>query len=230
MIRIRRSSERGQADHGWLKSWHTFSFADYYDPEQMGFRVLRVINEDRIAPGKGFDTHPHNNMEIISYVVSGQLAHRDSMGNTHVVGAGEFQAMSAGSGVTHSEFNPSPSDETHLLQIWIQPRKRGITPRYAEWKANARRSSLTLISSPDGRSGSLAIEQDACLYLGRLDAKAQTSLQLGPKRHAWVQVVGGNLSLLGEDLQAGDGAAISDEQELAVTSLSGAEFLLFDLP
>ncbi|MBX7143706.1 MAG: pirin family protein [Oligoflexia bacterium] len=231
MLQIRHSSERGFADHGWLKSWHTFSFADYYDPKQMGFRVLRVINEDRIAPGKGFDTHPHNNMEIISFVVSGQLAHRDSMGNTHIVGAGEFQAMSAGSGVTHSEFNPSQSSETHLLQIWIQPSKRGITPRYAEWKTNQKTTGpLTLIASADGRSASLIIEQDASVYLGKLASGKDAEFTPAPGRYAWIQLVSGRLNLLGQTLHAGDGASLSAEPQLELRAESDCVFLLFDLP
>ena len=230
MMTLRKSEERGHTNHGWLDSRFTFSFADYHDRAHMGFRSLRVINDDRIAPGGGFGMHPHRDMEIISYVLAGSLAHKDSMGNGSVIRPGDFQYMSAGTGVTHSEFNPSEQDATHLLQIWIRPDRPGVTPRYAEKAmAGAAPGLLHLITSPTGRDGSITIHQDVEMFLARLRPGDRVAPALGPQRHAWVHVAEGSVELNGTKLQGGDAAALSDERELKLTGLTDAQVLVFDL-
>jgi hypothetical protein len=236
MIRIRRSSERGHFDHGWLQTFHTFSFADYRDPEHMGFRTLRVINEDTVQPGRGFGTHPHRDMEIVTYVTRGALAHQDSMGNGSVIRPGDVQRMSAGTGVTHSEFNHSSNEPVHLLQIWILPERRGIEPGYEqiEVPADEKQGRLRLIASRDGGNGSVTIHQDARIYASLLAPEQRVEHALAPGRHAWVQVVGGTVDLNGQTLAAGDGAALSDESTVTLTAGHGGsegdvELLLFDL-
>ena len=230
MMTIRKSDARGQANHGWLDSRFTFSFAEYHDPQHMGFRSLRVINDDRIAPGGGFGMHPHRDMEIISYILAGALEHKDSMGNGRVIRPGDFQYMSAGTGVTHSEFNPSDKDGTHLLQVWIRPDRTGVTPRYAEKAmAGAAPGQLHLITSPTGRDGSIAIHQDVELFLARLRPGDAVAHALGPQRHAWVHVAEGTVELNGTKLEAGDAAAVTDERELKLTGQSDAQVLVFDL-
>jgi quercetin 2,3-dioxygenase len=230
MMKIRRTEERGQANLGWLNTHYTFSFANYYDPEQMGFRSLRVINDDIVAPGGGFDTHPHRDMEIITYVLSGALEHRDSMKNGRVIRPGEFQYMAAGTGVLHSEFNPSKTEPVHLLQIWILPDKKGLKPRYAERTGSQLPGGrLNLVASKTGRDGSIAINQDADLYLAKLSPGEAVTHSLGPERHAWVHVAEGEVTLNGESLRAGDGAAVSEENLLKLASKTPAQVLLFDL-
>lgn len=230
MITLRRSAERGHANHGWLDSHHTFSFANYHDPDHMGYRSLRVINEDRVQGGKGFGTHPHRDFEIISYVLSGALKHQDSMGHTAVMKAGEVQRISAGTGIAHSEFNNSPTDAVHFLQIWLVPSRKGLAPSYAQQSfSDAPPRGLTLACSADGRAGSIPINQDADLLIGRLDPKEEVSHPLRDGRHAWVQLVEGELTLNGQKLSPGDGAAVDDERQLQFLSESGAHFLLFDL-
>jgi hypothetical protein len=230
-LTIRRSAERGQAEHGWLSSRHTFSFAEYFDPEHMGFRTLRVINEDRVAPGRGFPTHPHRDMEIFSYVLEGELAHCDSLGNGRTLAPGEVQLMSAGRGVTHSEFNPSRTDGLHFLQLWIEPRARGLAPSYTEWRPDPRRAgeAQVLMISPDGREGSATIQQDAFVYRLQLGAGQAVAHRLAPGRGAWIQVARGALALNGLALAAGDGVACEDPGELRGTALEPSEALLFDL-
>jgi len=230
MITIRKSNERGHADHGWLDSRHTFSFASYHDPRHMGFRSLRVINDDTVAGGGGFDTHPHRDMEIITYILSGALQHRDSMGNTAVMKAGDVQRISAGTGIQHSEFNHSPIEPVRLLQIWILPDRKGAKPGYAERSFNdAKPGGLTLIASKAGRNGSIAINQDVDLYLAKLGAGDHASHPLPPDRHAWVQVGEGAVELNGHPLVAGDGAALSNETLLSLTAHAPAQVLVFDL-
>src|SRR4051812_8811244 len=205
MKTIRRSEERGHLNHGWLDTYHTFSFGDYHDPAAMGFGPLRVINDDKVAPGQGFGAHPHRDMEIITYVLSGALEHKDSMGNGRVIKAGEFQYMAAGSGITHSEFNPSAKEAVHLLQIWIIPEKRGLKPQYAEKSASeVKEGQVALIASKSGRDGSMSINQDANLLLARLAPGQKASHQLAPGRNAWVHVAEGELNVNGETLRAGD--------------------------
>ena len=219
MMNIRRADERGHAGHGWLESHHTFSFADYYDARWMGFRALRVINDDLIQPGMGFGTHPHRDMEIITYILSGALEHRDSMGNGRVIQAGELQYMAAGTGIEHSEFNPAQDQSVHLLQIWIQPDEKGVTPRYAEksfQKASA--GKLLLAASKTGRDGSIAIHQDADVWLARLKPGARVHHSLARGRHAWLHVAEGGLALGGETLLGGDAAAISEEGALELVA------------
>lgn len=231
MITIRRSHERGHAEHGWLDSHHTFSFADYYDPAHMGFRSLRVINEDRVAPGMGFPTHPHRDMEIFSYVLSGSLAHKDSMGNARSLHAGEVQLMSAGTGVMHSEFNPSPTEAAHFLQIWIVPERRGLPPRYTEWKPSPAQEAAAkvLLISQDGREGSATIAADVDVFRIRLRAGETATHGLATGRGAWVQVMGGALTLNGEALAAGDSARTEHPGTLEISTPAEAEALLFDL-
>jgi len=230
MMKIRRANERGHAEHGWLDTYHTFSFANYYDPHWMGFRSLRVINDDLVMPGMGFGTHPHRDMEIITYILSGALEHKDSMGNGRVIRAGEVQYMAAGTGVQHSEFNPSQDEAVHLLQIWIQPDRKGVTPRYAEKSlANAPAGTLHLVTSKAGRDGSVAIHQDADLWLARLDAGNRVAHKLAPGRHAWVHVAEGEVSLNGTKLSGGDAAAISEEGSLELSAAKPSQVLLFDL-
>jgi redox-sensitive bicupin YhaK (pirin superfamily) len=230
-MRIRRSDERGHANHGWLDSHHTFSFAGYFDPRHMGFSHLRVINEDRVKPGHGFGTHPHRDMEIISYVLEGGLAHRDSMGSTEVLRPGEVQVMSAGTGVTHSEFNASDTDPVHFLQIWIEPAERGTKPRYAqkEFDWESRTNTLRPIVSPDGRDDSLVIGQDAVLSSGRLDDGVSVTQTVPPGRQAWLHVVTGQVSVNGAELSTGDAAAFEEPGEVHITALGSAELLWFDL-
>jgi redox-sensitive bicupin YhaK (pirin superfamily) len=231
MITLRPSSARGHADHGWLDTRHSFSFADYHDPAHMGFRALRVINEDRIAPGMGFGTHPHRDMEIFSYVLEGALQHKDSLGNGRVLAPGQIQLMSAGRGVTHSEFNPEPDRTTHMLQIWIQPRERGLTPSYTEWHPDPAREAdpKVLVISPDGRDRSATIHQDAEVYRVRLAPGAATPHDVRAGRGVWVQVLRGSLTLNGHPLAAGDGASTETPGPLELRSADGAEALLFDL-
>jgi redox-sensitive bicupin YhaK (pirin superfamily) len=231
MIRIRRSADRGHLDYGWLDTHHTFSFGEYDDPAHRGFRQLRVINEDTVAPGVGFPPHGHRDMEILTYVLSGAVEHQDSMGNRAVIRPGEVQRMTAGRGVTHSEMNPSPGEPLHLLQIWIHPDRRGLEPGYEQrpFPAEARRGRLQVVASPDGRDGSLTIHQDASLYAGALAEGDEVEHALAPGRHAWVQVTRGSVSLNGESLEAGDGAALSDEPAARLRGRSDAEVLVFDL-
>jgi len=232
MITLRRSQERGYADHGWLKSFHSFSFADYHDPAHMGFGPLRVINEDRIAPGTGFGTHGHRDMEIISYVLEGELAHRDSMGNGSVIRPGDVQRMSAGSGVRHSEYNHATDRTTHFLQIWIEPNVAGIAPGYEEKRFSEaeKQGRLRLIASPDGADGSVSIHQDARLYASRLSAGQSLAAELAAGRLGYLHVVRGEVTLNGQRLAGGDAAKIRDERALAIYSQDDAEILLFDLP
>jgi len=229
MIKVRYSDERGKANHGWLQSRHTFSFASYYDNNHMGVSKLRVINDDKVTPGSGFDTHSHQDMEIISYVKKGTIEHKDSMGNVEKLPAGEFQLMSAGTGVTHSEYNPSKSDPLAFLQIWIQPNVLGIEPGYQQ-KHFAKKSGLQLIVSPDGRDGSLKIHQDACLYQMYLEPQQSTSFALEAGRTAYVHVVSGNISINGEKLNEGDGATVTEVDVIELTGSNNSEALLFDLP
>lgn len=228
---LRPGNERGHARHGWLESRHSFSFADYYDPAHMGFRSLRVINEDRVAPHGGFPEHPHRDMEIFSYVVSGSLAHQDSMGNRRTLEPGEIQLMSAGSGVTHSEFNPSASEPAHFLQIWILPRERGLTPRYTDARPAATGvDGKLLLISPDGRDGSATIAQDAEVHRLHLEPGATAHHHLAAGRGAWIQVIGGSIELAGSTLAAGDAAATETSGQHAFTAgPEGAHALLFDL-
>jgi quercetin 2,3-dioxygenase len=230
MIRIRKAEERGHFDHGWLDTNHTFSFADYYDPEFMGFRALRVINEDRVKPGRGFGTHSHRDMEIVTYVLEGELEHRDNMGTGSVIRPGEVQRMSAGTGVLHSEVNPSRQNPVHLLQIWILPERRGIKPEYEQkaFPAEERNGKLRLVASRDGAEGSLTIHQDAKLLAGSLRDGDSVRYDLQPGRYAWLQVARGTVDVNGQKLKAGDGAAIEDERTLTLTG-TDAEVLLFDL-
>ena len=231
MIKLRKSNERGSADHGWLRSYHTFSFANYNDPAHVRFASLRVINEDWIAPGQGFGTHPHDNMEILTYVVSGELAHKDSMGNGRVIKAGEVQGMSAGTGVTHSEFNASDTETTHLLQIWIMPDKKGHTPNYSEWKPSAKTDNqpLTLVASPDGADGSVKINQDAKMFLVNFKGDNELVYRFAPNRHGWFQLVDGEVELNGNKLTKGDAAGISGETEILIKSDGAIRALFFDL-
>ena len=230
-LTIRKSNDRGLAEHGWLRSQHTFSFADYHDPAHMGFRSLRVINEDFVAPGGGFPTHPHRDMEIFSYIVAGSLAHRDSMGNGRVLAPGQIQLMSAGTGVTHSEFNPSQADAVHLLQIWIQPRERGLKPGYTEWHPNATADSAAkvLVISPDGRGDSAIIHQDADVHRVRLSAGESVSHEVRAGRGVWLQILKGNVSVNGTPLTAGDAASTENDGILSIVATGDAEALLFDL-
>jgi redox-sensitive bicupin YhaK (pirin superfamily) len=231
MMTIRRAEERGHANHGWLDAHHSFSFADYYDPKWMGFRSLRVINDDTIAGGGGFGTHPHRDMEIITYILSGALQHRDSMGHEAVLKVGDVQRISAGTGIAHSEFNYSPVEPVHLLQIWIQPERKSVKPAYAERSLGngSAKPGLTLVASRDGRDGSVSINQDADLWLVRLSEATNAAHALKPERHAWIQVAEGELTVNGQTLHAGDGAALSEEAGLTLTAKTNAQALLFDL-
>jgi len=230
MIRARRSDERGHFDHGWLDTRHTFSFADYYDPRNMGFRTLRVINEDRVLPGEGFGRHGHRDMEIVSWVLSGGLQHGDSMGNGGVIRPGDAQRMSAGTGVVHSEMNASSDEPVHFLQIWILPDTKGLEPGYEQkhYDDEALRNRLELVASRDG-GGALTIHQDASLYIGRLDPGAVVRHELAPERAGWIQVARGAVTVNGEPLGQGDGAAIEDESAVEIAATEDAEVLLFDL-
>jgi redox-sensitive bicupin YhaK (pirin superfamily) len=231
MIRIRKAAERGHFNHGWLDTYHTFSFADYYDPDHMGFRALRVINDDRVQPGQGFGMHGHLDMEIVTYVLEGALEHRDSLGNGSVMRPGELQRMTAGTGVRHSEFNPSDREEVHLYQIWLLPQHNGLPPSYEQkaFPTDLRRAALRLVASPAGEDGSLTIRQDAGLYLATLQAGDTVSHVLKPGRHAWLQILRGRAALNGRPLAAGDGAAVSAEERLEITGQDEAEVMLFDL-
>ena len=230
-MKIRRAAERGHAEHGWLESFHTFSFADYHDPDHMGFRALRVINEDRVAPGRGFGSHGHRDMEIVSYVLEGALEHKDSMGTGAVIKPGDVQRMSAGTGVTHSEQNASKSEKVHFLQIWIVPARSGLPPGY-EQKAFAdaeKRGKLRLVASSDGREGSVTVSQDVSLYAGLFDEGERASFELQPGRGAWVHVVRGTIELKGTRLDAGDAAAFEDAGKFEIVGKGGGEVLVFDL-
>lgn len=231
MINIRKSDERGHFNFGWLNTYHTFSFGDYYDPDHMGFHSLRVINEDRVQPGRGFPTHSHRDMEIISYVLDGALEHKDSMGTGSVIRPGEVQRMSAGTGVMHSESNHSPSDPVHFLQIWIIPDRQGIKPSYEQkmFAPEEKRGQLRVVASPDGRHGSVVIHQDASLYATLLDPSQELVYQFRPGRHGWVQVARGAVEVNGHPLGQSDGAAVSREQTLTIIGREPAEVLLFDL-
>jgi quercetin 2,3-dioxygenase len=235
MIRLRTSSERGHFDHGWLDTYHTFSFGDYVDREHMGFRSLRVLNEDRVAPSTGFGRHGHRDMEIITYVLSGALKHQDSLGTSAVIVPGEVQKMTAGTGVLHSEVNPSPTDPVHLLQIWIVPDRAGYAPAYEQVTVGPKADDWQLVGSPDGRDGSVTIRQDVSLYVGRVSPGRTLRREIAPGRHAWVQVTRGSVTVNGLALSAGDGAAVSDETSLAfeepgdADAGAGAEILFFDL-
>lgn len=231
MIAIRKSEDRGHADFGWLDTRHTFSFGDYYDPDHMHFRTLRVINEDFVAPGKGFPTHPHRDMEIVTYVLEGALEHKDSLGTGSIIRPGDAQRMTAGTGITHSEFNASSTETVHLLQIWILPDRRGLPPGYEQkaFPEAAKRGRLCLLASPDGAAGSVTIHQDVRLYVALLDAGQAIAHAPGAGRHAWVQVARGAVTLNGHALDQGDGAAVSDEASLDLAAAEPAEILLFDL-
>lgn len=230
-LNLRRSQERGHANHGWLDSYHTFSFADYYDPEHMGFRSLRVINQDVIAGGAGFPTHPHRDMEIFSYVLYGALAHKDSMGNGRVLEPGQIQLMSAGRGVTHSEFNPSKTDPASLLQIWIRPREHGLKPSYTEWHPKPEHDSTAkvLVISPDGREDSATIHQDADVYRVKLRSGESVAHELQAGRGAWFQLINGTVTVNGQAIQPGDAVSTEDAGTLTFTASADAEALLFDL-
>jgi len=231
MLTIRKASDRGHADHGWLDSHHTFSFADYHDPNHMGFRALRVINDDRVAGGQGFGAHPHRDMEIISYVLEGALAHKDSMGTGAVIRPGDVQRMSAGTGVVHSELNASRDDEVHFLQIWIQPDRRGVTPGYAQraFPESERRGRLRLVASPDGRDGSITLQADALVYAGVFGSGEAAELELSDRRHAWIQVARGKARVNGHEVTAGDGVALTEERRLQIEGIDDGEVLVFDL-
>lgn len=231
MITLRKSGERGLADHGWLRSFHTFSFADYYDPAHMGFGNLRVINEDRVAPGTGFGTHGHRDMEIVSYVLDGELAHQDSMGNGTAIRPGEVQRMTAGTGVRHSEFNHAEGQTTHFLQIWLLPDRLGHTPGYEQkaFSEQDKRGRLRLVASPDGREGSVTLHANASLRAGLFDGDESAELTLDPARKTWVHLARGTLTVNGHALQAGDALALSGETRLEVSGGEGAEVLVFDL-
>jgi hypothetical protein len=232
MVEFRRSTDRGYADHGWLKSFHSFSFADYYDPAHMGFGPLRVINEDRIAPGTGFGTHGHRDMEILSYVLEGALAHRDSMGNGSVIRPGDVQRMSAGTGVRHSEFNHSSTRVTHFLQIWIEPSVQGIAPGYEEkrFEAADKRGRLRLVASPDGADASVTIHQDARVFAGLFDGDETATLTIARGRRAYVHVARGEIAVDGQRLVAGDAALVTDAAGVTLADGKDAEVLAFDLP
>ena len=231
MLQIRRSSDRGYADHGWLQSYHSFSFAGYYDPAFMGWGNLRVINEDRVAPGTGFGTHGHRDMEIISYVLQGNLAHQDSMGNVKGIPAGDIQRMSAGSGVRHSEFNHAPSDVTHFLQIWIEPNVKGISPEYDQRSIpeSLKRGRLALLASPDGADDSIRIHANARLYAGLFDGAEHAAIDIDQHRKAYVHVIRGKLLVNGQALQGGDALMVEDESVLKMSQGEAAEVLVFDL-
>jgi redox-sensitive bicupin YhaK (pirin superfamily) len=232
MLNLRKSEERGRADHGWLKSRHTFSFGDYYDPEHVEFGVLRVINEDRVDPGQGFGTHGHRDMEIVSYVLEGQLGHRDSMGTGSVIVPGDVQRMSAGTGVLHSEMNPSAGDPVHFLQIWIRPRAEGIAPSYEQkhFKPEDKRGVLRLVASENAADGSVRIHQDVKLYAGLFDGSERAELTVAAPRRAYVHLARGELKVNGVALAAGDGLEVTDVPTLALTDGRAAEVLVFDLP
>jgi len=232
MLKVRKAEERGHANHGWLDTWHTFSFADYQDPREMGFGPLRVINDDKVQPGQGFGTHGHRDMEIITYVLDGALEHKDSMGNGSIIRPGNVQRMSAGTGVRHSEFNPSRDEGVHLLQIWIEPKFTGVKPGYEEKQFGAadKKGQLRLIASPDGRAGSVTIHQDAYVYASMLDGKDVVAHRLAPERRVYVHVARGALTVNGTALKGGDGIRIENESAIELKDAREAEVLLFDLP
>jgi redox-sensitive bicupin YhaK (pirin superfamily) len=232
MLTLRRSEDRGHVDHGWLNARHSFSFGSYHDPDHMGFRVLRVINEDIIDPGQGFGTHPHRDMEILTYVIEGALEHKDNLGNGSVIKSGDVQWMSAGTGVQHSEFNPSPHEPTHLLQIWILPDHQDRQPDYAEknYPRETRQDTLRLVASGNGADGSVHWGQDVCLYASLLSAGTAVDLDLEKHRHAWIQVISGRLDINGLTCGSGDGVAVSEESRLTMGASADSEFLVFDLP
>src|SRR2546426_5776189 len=231
MIRVRKAGERGRFDHGWLNTYHTFSFGDYYDPAHLGFRSLRVINDDRVQPGQGFGMHGHRDMEIVTYVLDGALQHKDSLGNGSIIRAGELQRMTAGTGVRHSEFNPSDKEAVHLYQIWLLPERKGLKPSYEELALgeSQQRGRFRLVASPDGADGSLTIHQDARLYLASLLPGQAVAHPIEPGRAAWLQVLRGSVRFVGNHLPAGDGVAITDENSVAVEATVPSEVLLFDL-
>jgi redox-sensitive bicupin YhaK (pirin superfamily) len=231
MLTIRKAHERGHANHGWLDTYHTFSFSSYRDPKHVHFRALRVMNEDFVAPGQGFGTHPHEDMEIVTYVLEGALEHRDSMGNGEVLRPGEFQRMSAGTGITHSEFNPSASEPVHLYQIWLFPERKGIEPSYEQkrFAEDERHNQLRLVASPDAEHNSLVIHQDARIYLSSLDGGRKVAHELAPDRYAWLQVLRGSVALNDQPLNTSDGAAVSDETLITIRANNNAEVMLFDL-
>lgn len=230
MITVRKSKDRGRAQYDWLDSYHTFSFANYHDPDHMGFRSLRVINEDRVQPGKGFPLHPHRDMEILSFVLKGALKHKDNLGHEETINAGEVQRISAGSGIMHSEFNPSATDLVHFLQIWLFPEEKGLTPSYEKKKfAAQKQNGLQLLASRNGREGSVVIRQDVALYAGAVGGGHIINYYPASGRHAWIQVVGGELEVNGLTLEAGDGAAVSEEAALNISAPDSGEFILFDL-
>lgn len=228
MVAVRKSEERGKGDHGWLSTQYTFSFSDYYDAKYMGFRTLRVINEDVVAPTKGFDTHPHDNMEILTYIIDGTLAHKDTMGNQSQIRKGEFQLMSAGTGIEHSEFNPSEKEKVHLLQIWIRPNQKGVKPSYQQKSYADHKQGLKLVVSREGDAGSLKIHQDAKIYLGRFQKAEDVSLPIS-NRHIWIQMIKGKATVNGSPLEAGDGASVSNQKSVEIKAGDGVEYLLFDL-
>lgn len=232
MLTIRRARERGHAEHGWLESWHTFAFADYFDPAHLGFSALRVINEDFVQPAQGFGKHPHRDMEILTWVLEGELEHQDSLGNGSVIRPGEMQYMSAGSGVTHSESNPSKGDRVHLLQIWILPNVGGGPPRYGQksFAAALAQGGLVPLATPDGRAGSIAIRQDAQVLAARADEDREHAYAFAPGRKAWIQAARGSVRVNDLALEAGDGLAVEGERALSIQVAKGGEFLLFDLP
>ncbi len=232
MIEIRKSQERGQADHGWLKSQHSFSFAEYFDPQHVEFGALRVINEDRVAPGRGFGTHPHRDMEIVSYVLAGELAHRDSMGTGSIIRPGDVQRMSAGTGVYHSENNPSLTEPVHFLQIWIQPDRKGVTPGYEQksFDAAEKRGQLRLVVSPDGAEGSVTVHQDARMYAGLFDGPETATLEVAANRRLYVHLVRGALTVQGTRLTAGDALKLTAVTQVVIGAGNDAEVLVFDLP
>lgn len=231
MFRLRKASERGHLNHGWLNTYHTFSFGDYYDPAHMGFRSLRVMNDDRVQAGQGFGMHGHRDMEIITYVLEGALEHKDSMGNGSILRAGQLQRMSAGTGIRHSEFNPSQSEEVHLYQIWLLPSQTGLKPSYEELVISEaeKQGRFRLVASPDGAAGSMTIHQDARLYLASLSPGQTVAHALGHGRAAWLQVLRGSVIFLGAELSAGDGVAITDEDRVALEANVPSEVMLFDL-
>jgi hypothetical protein len=232
MLTLRKAADRGHSKHGWLDSWHTFSFADYFDPAHVAFSKLRVINDDRVAPGQGFGTHGHRDMEIISYVVEGAIEHKDSLGNGSIIRPGDVQRMTAGTGVQHSEFNPSPTEPVHFLQIWILPQRESLAPGYEQrtFSTAEKRGRFRLVASPDGREGSVTVNQDVLLYAANFDGSEGATLPVGVGRKAWVQVVRGDVSLNGTKLEEGDGAAVEGERDLVFSSGRAAEVLAFDLP
>ncbi len=231
MLTVRKSSDRGHLNHGWLDTYHTFSFGDYYDPKWEMFGTLRVMNEDFVAPGQGFGTHGHKDMEILTYVLSGALEHKDSLGHGEVLRPGEFQRMSAGTGIRHSEFNPSADEAVHLYQIWLFPRARGLQPGYEQKQIDleTRRNQFVLVASPDGADGSLTIQQDAKVYLSRLDAGGTVSTELNSEHHVWLQVLEGDVEVAGNQLTAGDGVGLTNETSLSVKATSSSQVLLFDM-